>query len=127
MRVFAILFGVSALFIAATMLLMGIAREAMFLIPIVAAGVLRLVLARIAPHWSNRRAIVIAALMVPLLAWLIAFGMDLSIVAERKFYGDRSAMGGFTIVLLWPCVNGFLWGLVVAFAVTRLGKLGPQR
>lgn len=131
MRIFGILLGVAIAFVAVTLCLMVVlpfgAVELIFATSIVAACVNRLVLGRVAPHWSNHRAIVIAALTLPLLVWLIALGFDLSIVLDRHLHPEKSLMGGFTIVLLGPCAWGVLWGLAAAFAVTKLGKLGPRR
>ena len=133
MRTFAILAGLIVATIAVMLgvetLAPGMLVDTIFLVGPLAGAGFTLVLARTIPQWSNRRAALAGAAILPLPLWLIAFAIDVIAVAHHNLFEPEKEgfMAGLSIVLFGPCLFGFLFGLLGAAAVTMLRKRRDPR
>lgn len=93
---------------------------------LIAGAAFRMLLARIAAHWPRRRSFLLAAFPLPVLLWLIAFGVDVAGYIEHLSHPDEGFMIGVSIILFPVCAIGCLAGAIAAFAVGSVANSSRQ-
>ncbi|MDF7775917.1 hypothetical protein P1X14_11720 [Sphingomonas sp. AOB5] len=89
----------------------------------ITAAVLRLLLARFAPHWESASMVGTAAIAFPTALWLLAFAADVTAIIQNQLYPSPGFMIGFSIMLFIPCAMSFFAGFFVAWLTGWLARL----